>query len=227
MRKAIFWDFDGTLTYPGHLWSGSLLKALGPLAEAYGVGLEDLRPGLRDCFPWNPGGRHDLKGPAFWEYMNARFAEVYAGLGLPLPLARECAARVRDIVLAKESYRVRPEAAGALAVCAYKGWRNYILSNNFPELEEVVKRLGLGQFFSGYVVSALVGANKPDARIFRAAEKTAKFPSLIWLVGDNPIADVQGANNAGWHSAYLAKPGAPHAGAQVTAGSLSQVLRYF
>ena len=72
-----------------------------------------------------------------------------------------------------------------------------------------------------------VGANKPDARIFRAAEKTAKFPSLIWLVGDNPIADVQGANNAGWHSAYLAKPGAPHAGAQVTAGSLSQVLRYF
>ena len=226
MRKAIFWDFDGTLTYSGPLWSGSLLKALGPWAESYVVGLEELRPGLGDCFPWNPGGQHDLKGPAFWEYMNARFAQIYTALGLPLPLARACAGRVREIVLSKSSYRVRPEAAGVLAVCAYKGWRNYILSNNYPELEEVVERLGLGRFFSGYVVSAEVGVNKPEERIFRIAEQAASFPSLIWMVGDNPIADIQGAKEAGWHTAYLAKPGASHAGAQVTVENLSQVLRY-
>ena len=28
MNKVIFWDFDGTLVYSEHLWSGSLLKTL-------------------------------------------------------------------------------------------------------------------------------------------------------------------------------------------------------
>ncbi len=226
MRKAIFWDFDGTLTYPGHLWSGSLLKALGPLAQEYHITLERLRPGLQDCFPWNPGGRRDLKGAEFWAYMNARFEEIYAALGLPPSSARICAQQVRNIVLAKESYRVRPEAAGTLAVCAYKGWRNYILSNNYPELEQVTAKLGLGQFFSGYMVSGAVGLNKPDVRIFRAAEKTANFPSLIWLVGDNPIADIQGAKEAGWHTVYVSRPGAPPAGAEVTIKSLAELPQY-
>lgn len=226
MRKAIFWDFDGTLTYPGHLWSGSLLKALGDLAGEYHITLDHLRPGLQDCFPWNPGGKHDLKGPEFWTYMNARFEEVYSALGLPPSLARECAGKVRDVVLAKESYRVKPDAAAVLAVCAYKGWRNYMLSNNFPELEEVLEKLGLRRFFAGCVVSAEVGINKPDARIFRAAERAANFPSLIWMVGDNPVADIQGAREAGWHTVYLAKPGVPHIGADVTVSSLGEISRY-
>ena len=71
-----------------------------------------------------------------------------------------------------------------------------------------------------------MGVNKPEERIFRIAEQAASFPSLIWMVGDNPIADIQGAKKAGWHTAYLAKPGASHAGAQVTVENLSQVLRY-
>ncbi len=226
MRKAIFWDFDGTLAHSDHLWSGSLLKALGPLASQHGVTVEDLRPGLQDCFPWNPGGRHDLKGPEFWSYMNARFEEIYAALGLSPSQARECAGKVREIVLAKESYQVSPDAAATLAVCAYKGWRNYILSNNFPELDQVVKALGLGQFFSGYVVSGAAGLNKPDTGIFRLAERTAHFPSLIWMVGDNPAADVAGGLAAGWHTAYIAPKGASNAGAEVTVTNLQELLKY-
>lgn len=202
------------------------MKALGPLAEGYGIGLDKLRPGLQNCFPWDPGGEPGLRGGAFWDYMNQRFTEIYAGLGLPEDLARDCAGRVRGIVLDPRSYRVRADAAATLAVCAYKGYRNYLLSNNFPELEEVLERLWLRRFFAGCVVSTAVGVNKPDVKIFRIAERVAKFPSLIWMVGDNPAADIRGAREAGWHTVYLAKAGAAHARAEITVDGLSEILRY-
>ena len=47
----------------------------------------------------------------------------------------------------RDSYRVYPDAAAVLAVCLYKGYKNYLLSNNYPELEEVLARLQLRQFF--------------------------------------------------------------------------------
>lgn len=226
MRKAIFWDFDGTLTYSDHLWSRSLLAALGPTAGQLGITREMLAPSLSRGFPWHPDGDPSLRGEEWWIAVNQILANACLSVGVPGPEAHAAARRAREIILSPGSYRVRPDAAAALAVCAYRGWRNYILSNNYPELEQAVKALGLDRFFSGYVVSGAVGLSKPDEKIFRFAERAAKFPSLIWLVGDSPSADVAGANNAGWHSAYLAKPGAAHIGAEVTVDSLSGLLSY-
>lgn len=226
MRKAIFWDFDGTLTTGEPTWRFCLVKALGPLAQRYGVTEEGVGPLLRTGFPWHPDGDSSLTGEKFWQALFDRFAAVFESFGIPRPEAETAARRVREIVLDKTLYHVRPDAAATLAVCAYQGWRNYILTNNFPEWESLFDQLGLRQFFSGIVVSGAVGACKPEEKIFRLAERTAKFPSLIWMVGDNPAADIAGANRAGWHSAYLAKPGAPHAGAEVTVDSLSGLLRY-
>lgn len=225
MRKAIFWDFDGTLTTGEPTWRFCLVRALGPLAERYGVTEEGVRPFLRSGFPWHPDGDSSLTGERFWQALFDRFGLAFESFGIPKPEAEAAARRVREIVLDKALYHVRPDAAAALAVCAYKGWRNYILTNNFPEWESLFDQLGLRQFFSGIVVSGAVGASKPEEKIFRLAERTARFPSLIWMVGDNPIADIEGAKNAGWHTAYLAKPGAPHAGADITALSLTEIGR--
>lgn len=122
--------------------------------------------------------------------------------------------------------RARPDAAAVLAVCAFKGYKNYILANGPPELGELVNRLGLWRFFSGIVISGTVGACKPDEKIFRIAERTAKFPSLIWMVGDDPVADIEGAKNSGWHTAYITEPGAKSSGAEVTVTGLSELLKF-
>ena len=145
---------------------------------------------------------------------------------MPSSEAQAAAQRVRDIVLDKTLYHVRPDAAAVLAVCAFKGYKNYILTNNFPEWESLFDGLGLRQFFSGIVNSGVVGACKPDEKIFRIAERTANFPSLIWMVGDNPIADIEGAKNAGWHTAHITRPGAPSSGAEVTVTFLSELLKF-
>lgn len=226
MRRAIFWDFDGTLTDGEPTWRSCMVKALGELAERYDVTEEKLRPYLKSGFPWHPDGDGSLTGEAFWKALFGLFSAAFQKLGVPGPEADTAARRVRDIVLDKDLYHVRPDAAAVLAVCAYKGYRNYILTNNFPEWESLFNELGLRQFFSGIIVSGTVGACKPDEKIFRIAERLASFPSLIWMVGDNPAADIGGAKNAGWHTAYIAKPGAKNAGAEVTVATLSELLRF-
>lgn len=226
MRKAIFWDFDGTLTDGEPTWRSCMVRALGPLADQYGITEEMLRGHLQHGFPWHKDGDPTLTGEAFWNVLLARFAEAYRALGIPSELAEQAAHRVRKVVLDKNLYHVRPDAAATLALCAYNGWRNYILSNNYPELEQTIDALGLRQFFSGLVVSGVVGACKPDEKIFRLAERAANFPSLIWMVGDNPVADIKGARDAGWHTAYIAPRGATNAGAEVTVTGLSELLKY-
>ncbi len=226
MRRAIFWDFDGTLTTGEPSWRSCLMMALGPLAERYGVTEEKLRPFLKSGFPWHPDGDSSLVGEAFWEVLFHKFSAAFESFGVPKPESEAAARRVRDIVLDKSLYHVRPDAAAVLAVCAFKGYKNYILTNNFPEWESLFEGLGLRQFFSGIVNSGTVGACKPHERIFRIAERAANFPSLIWMVGDNPIADIGGAKSAGWHTAHITRPGAANSGAEVTVTSLSELLKF-
>lgn len=226
MRRAIFWDFDGTLTTGEPSWRACLVMALGPLAKRYGVTEENVRPFLKSGFPWHPGGDSSLTGETFWQVLFDKFSAAFESFGVPSSEAQAAAQRVRDIVLDKTLYHVRPDAAAVLAVCAFKGYKNYILTNNFPEWESLFDGLGLRQFFSGIVNSGVVGACKPDEKIFRIAERTANFPSLIWMVGDNPIADIEGAKNAGWHTAHITRPGAPSSGAEVTVTSLSELLKF-
>lgn len=224
MRKAVFWDFDGTLTDGQPSWRTCLTLALGEAAEEYGVTPETLRPyWKKGVLPWQPGGSGIFTGEAFWESMHARFMECYRALGVPGPLAAEAAGRVRGIVQEEKLYRVRPEAPGALMACAFKGYKNYILTNNFPEWEGVLDRLKLRHYFAGVVNSGTAGMAKPDVRIFRKAEEVANFPARIWMVGDNPIADIQGAKGAGWGTIHITKPGYPHSGADYTVQSLEEI----
>ena len=83
MRKAIFWDFDGTLTVPHHMWSVSLLKALGPLAEEYGITWEKIRPFTHSGFPWDEDGAGHLTGQAWWDCMLEKFSHAYLHFGIP------------------------------------------------------------------------------------------------------------------------------------------------
>lgn len=114
MRKAIFWDFDGTLTDGQPTWRRCLVLALGESASKYGVMEEKLRPYLKSGLPWHPDGDQTLTGEAFWECLTAKFAEAYEAQGVPSLLAAEAAGRMREVVQDERLYRVRKEAPGAL-----------------------------------------------------------------------------------------------------------------
>lgn len=199
MNKAIFWDFDGTLTMHRPLWTKSVHRALELAAPGCGITADDIRPHLQAGFTWHKPELDytHLIGEAWWENLRLRFCAVYLDLGVDERCALEASAMVRELVLDTENYTLYDDAVPVLRACMAAGFRNYIVSNNFPELPEIVEKLGLSPFLSGCFVSALVGYEKPRRDIFEAALEAAGHPDICYIVGDNPIADIAGAQAAG------------------------------
>lgn len=57
-------------------------------------------------------------------------------------------------------------------------------------------------------VSADVGAEKPDRKIFDYAKRTMRLEDTeIWFVGDAYALDVEGAVNAGWNAVWMNRRG--------------------
>jgi putative hydrolase of the HAD superfamily len=83
-------------------------------------------------------------------------------------------------------------------------YRLYALSNGNADLE----RCGIGDLFSGHVTAIAAGAAKPDARIFaRLAELAGVEPKQVLHIGDDPLADVVGATQAGMQAVWLNRDG--------------------
>ena len=66
-----------------------------------------------------------------------------------------------------------------------------------PELPELIRRLGLADLLDGVLTSATTGYEKPNPEMFRIALRQAGDPDGAWMVGDNPIADIAGAESVG------------------------------
>jgi FMN phosphatase YigB (HAD superfamily) len=89
---------------------------------------------------------------------------------------------VRRAVLTELS-RLPPGRAGR----ACRGVGLAVVSNNWPGLDDLYRRLGLHSLFTTIVVSAEVGANKPDPRLWRqAADALGLAPSTCLVVDDDP-----------------------------------------
>lgn len=199
MSKALFWDFDGTLTYSKSLWSNAVLKALQNSLDDCPFVLDDIRPHLRHIYPWHmpDADMHHLIGDRWWDFMFQGFEQVYRQLGIQEPQADVLSHTVRRYILDISNYALYDDAMPTLERCIALGYRNYIVSNNYPELPEMMERMGLASFFSGYVVSAQIGYDKPRHEVFDYALKLAAYPQRSFMIGDNPVADIEGANRMG------------------------------
>jgi len=85
------------------------------------------------------------------------------------------------------------------------GIRMAIVTNGkSPFQERNARSLPEYRYFDAIVVSEAVGIRKPDLEIFQLACKTlsADIAESVF-VGDNPIADIQGAKQAGMKTIYV------------------------
>lgn len=105
-------------------------------------------------------------------------------------------ARYEAVVAAIEA---PPYAAGVLAELG-KRYRLALVSN-YPDAEAIrasLRRTGLARFFESVVISGEVGFVKPHPRPFEVClEQLSLSPSDAVHVGDNWLADVQGAKRLG------------------------------
>ena len=198
--RAILWDFDGTLaTRPG-LWSSCVIEVLDLHNPGHGVSRADAARFLESGFPWHHWEKvHDqLCDPdAWWDPVLAMIANAMLGAGVTLESVPTLAAHFRDRFLDSSRWHVYPDSAEALRLSASKGWRNVIISNHVPELPRLVADLGLGEHVHAVLTSAAHGYEKPHPVAFRLALEAAEAPTAVWMIGDNPIADIAGAAQLG------------------------------
>jgi putative hydrolase of the HAD superfamily len=131
-------------------------------------------------------------------------AVVQERLGTSLPLAD-----VEDALLAAIRFRAYPEVPAALGRLRAAGARLAVVSNWDVSLHDVLERTRLRALVDVVVISAELGAAKPDPAIFRAAlERLGATARDAIHVGDSVEHDVAGARAAGVEPVLVARNGA-------------------
>ncbi|HYU56837.1 MAG TPA: HAD family hydrolase [Actinomycetota bacterium] len=102
-----------------------------------------------------------------------------------------------------------PDVVPALEALAGR-YRLGVLANQTGRIREVMRRDGIDRFFELWNVSAELGVEKPDPRIFRRALDDAGVPpGRAAMVGDRLDNDVRPAKAAGMRGVWLLRGEAP------------------
>lgn len=108
------------------------------------------------------------------------------------------AAGLKDRLKGGGSFRRFPDALFVLRRLKKMGLKTGVISNAPAELRNMLKKTGLYGEFDDIIVSEEAGVEKPDIRIFKMALKNAGCkPCEMIYVGDNYLADIEGAGSAG------------------------------
>lgn len=196
----IFWDFDRTLAFRPIGWTDHVTQTLSERRAPPNPTRAEFWPLLQTGYPWNtPEVPHpELDSPAkWWARVERAISRAYVTLGVPEALADELASEVRAKYIDPAGFVVYDDSVPTLRELTRRGWRHFILSNHVPELPEIVDALGLRSLVEEVITSANVGYEKPNPAIFRLALEKAGNPAVSWMVGDNVVADVMGAEAAG------------------------------
>lgn len=126
------------------------------------------------------------------------WAEGFCKMGVDENSAQRFANELLDPVNGGNFQKVFEDAVPALEGLRARGKRLGIISNFSPNCEALLKQLGLADYFDFFIVSGILGIEKPDPRIFEHAIRASgrEVGDLVY-VGDSVFHDVQGARGAG------------------------------
>jgi len=200
MSKVIFWDFQGTLAENDWMFSKALYKVLCECEPNTHICIEDFKKKPMLGFPWQDHEKNYLHltcSDNWWKHVARIFADFYKAFGVSEEKAIHLAQKVKTEIIKPDGFNLYDDTIEVLSHFNQKSFINIILSNHIPELEKIVDNLGLSQYITLCISSANVGYEKPNPEIYRYALKKVQFPDEIWMVGDNIVADVKGAERVG------------------------------
>ncbi len=196
MISTIFFDVGGTLIHPDlDRLMAPLLARVTPTAQQLTVAeraakYADARNGDDDA-PADASGKINR---GHWEvYFDALLKEV----GCCHDLLPELTARAGN----SSFWTLVDPAAPATLSALRRDYRLGIISNADGRIRQVLEQAGLLDYFQAVIDSGVVGHEKPDARIFRAAIDAMKArPEDCLYIGDIYSIDYRGATAAGMHA---------------------------
>jgi putative hydrolase of the HAD superfamily len=201
--RAVFLDALGTLVELPPPW-----PALVAELQARDVMIREpeARVALLEEMAYYRAHHDEATGVAELDDLRDRCTEV---LRAALPEHARGLPDLRAALLASLRFRPYPEASDVLAELGELGVKRVVVSNWDVSLREVLARTGLAPFLDGVVISAEVGASKPDRAIFEHALAVAGATADEALhVGDTADVDLAGARAAGLRAVHLDRSGA-------------------
>lgn len=209
--SAVAFDAGGTLIYcdpsPAEIYATQLsrlgrpVKAedVGPVfRQAWSEMQRRTAPG-RDRYNSVPGGER-----AWWgEFVR----DVLARLDHDAP-AEELLDDLFTAFSDAGVWKVFPETAETLSDLAARGITLAVISNWDRRLPDILRSLNLIDAFDVVTVSAIEGVEKPAPEIFeRTLDRLGIAPARAIHVGDSPLEDYRGAEDAGLRGLLIDRHG--------------------
>lgn len=197
--KTVLWDFDGTLGYRPRRWAECVVDAVAEVVPDLHVTVEMVIPHLARGYPWHdPETAHcGIDADTWWERLAPVLAGAAEAVGVAPKNALAAAAGVRRRYVDPSGFRLYDDVLPVLGELRRDGWRHVVLSNHVPELPEIATSLGLDDVVDRVFTSAEMGYEKPRREAYAIATQWCDEPATVWMVGDNPVADVEGAEAVG------------------------------
>ena len=219
--KAIFLDRDGTITRPAKCLERDRIigKAVGipDFQLTYEINMGAFWRAMEMGLDYPTLAKED----AFWTKVFELILEDRGAKNVEAPAAqlseRFCHYKI------KEPY---PETIMVLEALKAQGYRMGVISDTSPSLEESLKRAGIARYFESFTCSALVGAGKPDPRIFNAALESLGVKARDSIFVDDCTVEADGAREQGFTAFNIVRERTEADFANWTIGNLNHLLEF-
>jgi putative hydrolase of the HAD superfamily len=213
--EALLFDFGGTLDADGVAWKDRFQWILGrPPSTEFDRAFYAADDALVGRIPRNL---------SFQDTVERLSWNLARGLGLDAETGR----RTADIFY-RTSFE-KAEASRQILGRLAPRFRLGVVSNFYGNLAQVCDDTGIARHVATVVDSVVVGAEKPDPRIFRAALSALEVaPEAAVFVGDSLPRDMRGARGLGMPHVFVATDGAKACCPEdPVIGSVSELLEMF
>jgi HAD superfamily hydrolase (TIGR01662 family) len=200
VAKAVLFDVDFTLIYPGPKFRGEGYRAF---AERHGLDVDSSR--FDDAVARSA---HLLDGPEDAPY-NAEIFIAYTShiieqMGGRGPQVDACSREIYDEWAACQHFELYDDVPAVLRALANAGIRIGLISNTQRCLTSFQSHFDLQGLITGTVSSFEHGLMKPHPSIFTAAlNRIGARPDESVMVGDSLRQDIEGALRAGMRAILL------------------------
>lgn len=207
LPKAIILDLDDTILDSGDpdvAW----LALCHEVANLQGVTAEGLFAAVIDGRDWFWASNQRAREGRL-DLVDARrtiFRTAFSALGVE-DVTRDAihAMATRYTALRDQAVAPFPGALQALARLRSTGVKLALLTNGSAEKQRgKIAQFDLERFFDHVQVEGELGVGKPDPRAFELVlAALCVAPADAWMVGDNLLSDIEGAQRVGVHAVWI------------------------
>jgi len=206
MTRAVFFDVDFTLIYPGPTFRGEGYRTF---CARHGI---DVDAGRFAAAVAGAARILDSHGDAPYdaEIFVAYTRCIIEGMGGEGPNLDACAREIYDEWAACQHFELYDDVADVLRQLARDGIQVGLISNSHRCLASFQSHFELNGLVSAALSSPEHGYMKPHPSIFAAAlQLVGAAPDETVMVGDSLLHDVEGALRAGWRAVLLHRGASP------------------